>query len=235
VHVGSDILDRGRISAAELSALLESFLQVDPADNAEFDPHLVVNGPAARLIVRTNHGKLYAYDARDPISPAQEVTPNGLLYRLNQHADSRAPEAPPDFVVPTRPPPHHGIAFAMLVVGLALNGYILYSVFYVESVDRKVEVKLLADTGEAQGKQDALAGTWVTGRGTGDRVIEVLANGNIRFYEIGAKGPINDGSDTYQVGRHDGALCLSTVENGVVDVAGETLVYYRDVYQRRRP
>jgi hypothetical protein len=30
-------------------------------------------------------------------------------------------------------------------------------------------------------------------------------------------------------------ICLSTSENGVVDVAGDNLVYYKDVYMRRRP
>jgi hypothetical protein len=66
-------------------------------------------------------------------------------------------------------------------------------------------------------------------------VIEVDAAGRLRFYEIGAKGPINDSKDSYRIGRHDGLLCLTTVESGVVDLVGDTLVYYKDVYQRRRP
>jgi hypothetical protein len=66
-------------------------------------------------------------------------------------------------------------------------------------------------------------------------VIEVDGSDQVRFYEIGAKGPINDTRDTYRIGRHDGLLCLTTAESGVVDLVGDTLVYYRDVYQRRRP
>jgi hypothetical protein len=42
----------------------------------------------------------------------------------------------------------------MLVVGLALNGYILYSVFYVESVNKKPEVKLLTDADELKTQGD---------------------------------------------------------------------------------
>ena len=68
-----------------------------------------------------------------------------------------------------------------------------------------------------------------------DSVIEITAGGQVRFYEIGAKGPINDTKDTYRIGRHDGVLCLSTVDSGVVDVVGDTIVYYKDIYQRRRP
>jgi hypothetical protein len=124
----------------------------------------------------------------------------------------------------------------MLLVGLALNGYILYSVFYVESVNKKPEVKLLSDAEEVRTREAALAGSYSTGTKTGDRVIEVTATGQVRFYELGAKGPINDSSDTYQLGRHDGQLCLAlTNDTGVIDLAGDTLVYYRDVYLKRHP
>ncbi len=75
----------------------------------------------------------------------------------------------------------------------------------------------------------------MTGNRTGDRVIVIDAAGQVRFYEVGAKGPINDTRDTYRVGRHDGLLCLSTADSGVVDLVGDTIVYYKDVYQRRRP
>jgi hypothetical protein len=36
------------------------------------------------------------------------------------------------------------------------------------------------------------------------------------------------------IGRHDGLLCMTTSESGVIDLVGDTLVYYRDVYQRRK-
>jgi len=108
-------------------------------------------------------------------------------------------------------------------------------VFYVESVNKKVEVKLLTDADEVKAKETAVAGSYATGSKVGDRVIEVDAAGRVRFYEIGAKGPINDSRDSYRIGRHDGLLCLTTVESGVVDLVGDTLVYYKDVYQRRRP
>jgi hypothetical protein len=67
-------------------------------------------------------------------------------------------------------------------------------------------------------------------------VIEVMPSGQVRFFEIGAKGPINDSTDTYSIGRHDGQLCLALAnETGVIDLVGDTLVYYKDVYQKRRP
>ncbi len=225
--------DRGELSAEELTLLLNGFVEIDAADNEEYDPHIVAAGRGAKLIIRTSRGRLQVYDVRDHAAPAVEMTPAGILQRLDR-VESAAP-FPGDAEQPLPTAPHRGIAFAMLALGLVLNGYILYSVFYVESVNKKVEVKLLTDADEIKAKEATLAGTYATGAKTGDRVIEVDAQGGVRFYEIGAKGPINDSKDTFSIGRHDGLLCMTTTESGVVDLVGDTLVYYRDVYQRRRP
>jgi len=157
-----------------------------------------------------------------------------IIERLDFAGETTFPLAP-EAEQPAPTAPHRGIAFAMLLVGLVLNGYILYSVFYVESVNKKPDVKLVTDANEVKARQATLAGVYATGNRTGDRVIEVDAGGNVRFYEIGAKGPINDSKDTYRIGRHDGLLCLSTDESGVVDLVGDTLVYYKDIYTKRRP
>ncbi|HZZ19076.1 MAG TPA: hypothetical protein VFE25_06900 [Opitutaceae bacterium] len=226
-------MDRGELSAAELTVLLDAFVDIDPADNEEHDPNIVVVGRGAKLIIRTSRGRLQVYDVRDHAAPALEMSVSAILQRLDKTVETTSPFAVEE-PMPAPSAPHRGIAFAMLIVGLCLNGYILYSVFYVESVNKKVEVKLLSDATEMKIKEQALSGVYATGSRTGDRVIEVDAYGQIRFYEIGAKGPINDSKDTYRVGRHDGTMCLTTDDSGVVDLVGETLVYYRDVYQRRK-
>jgi hypothetical protein len=227
-------LDRGEMNAAELTVLLDAFVDIDPSDNEEHDPHIVVVGRGAKLIVRTSRGRLQVYDVRDHAAPAVEMTAAGIIQRLDKTMETSSPFAVEEpLPVPTAP--HHGIAFAMLIVGLALNGYILYSVFYVESVNKKVEVKLITDATEIKTKEATLAGIYGTGNKTGDRVIEVDSYNQVRFYEIGSKGPINDSKDSYSIGRHDGILCLTTEESGVIDLIGDTLVYYRDVYQKRKP
>jgi hypothetical protein len=66
-------------------------------------------------------------------------------------------------------------------------------------------------------------------------VIEVDAAGQVRFYEIGAKGPINDSRTLPDRAPRRPALHDHDRESGVVDLVGDTLVYYKDVYQRRRP
>jgi len=234
VRAAGEDMVRGDLSASELKLLLDAFVQIDPVDNEEYDPQIVVAGRGAKLVIRTSRGRLQVYDARDHSAPAVEMPVAGILERLDKLAESRSP-IPEEQAQPPPTAPHRGIAFAMLIVGLALNGYILYSVFYVESVNKKTEVKLVTDADEVRTRESALAGTYVTGTRTGDRVIEADAVGHVRFYEIGAKGPINDFKDDYRIGRHDGQLCLTTTDSGVVDLVGDTLVYYKDVYQRRRP
>jgi hypothetical protein len=229
----NEAMDRGELSAEELTQLLEAFLEIDPVGNEEFDPHIGASGRGAKLIIRTSRGRLQVYDVRDHAAPAVEMTASGILERLDRVETSPPGAADADQPAPTAP--HRGIAIAMLALGLVLNGYILYSVFYVESVNKKVEVKLLTDADEIKSKESALAGTYATGSKTGDRVIEVDPAGGVRFYEIGSKGPINDSKDTYRIGRHEGLLCMTTPDSGVVDMVGDTLVYYRDVYQRRKP
>jgi hypothetical protein len=231
-RAANEDFDRGEISAADLIILLDSFVEVDPADNEEFDPHVVAMGRGAKLIIRTSRGRLQVYDVRDHAAPAVEMTAVGIIERLDSVDPSLPPPGEPEQPAPTAP--HRGIAFAMLALGLILNGYILYSVFYVESVNKKIDVKLLTDADEIKSKETALAGAYATGTKTGDRVIEVDPVGGVRFYEMGSKGPINDSKDNYRIGRHDGLLCMTTDDSGVIDMVGDTLVYYRDVYQRRK-
>jgi hypothetical protein len=227
VNPGTENLDRGELSAAELTVLLDAFAEIDPVGNEEHDPHIVISGRSAKLIIRTSRGRLQVYDVRDHAAPGIEMTVPRIIERLDLTGETNSPFAPEADDQPAPTAPHRGIAFAMLLVGLALNGYILYSVFYVESVNKKPEVKLITDADELKARQTSVVGVYATGAKTGDRVIEVLPSGQVRFYEIGLKGPINESKDTYSLGRHDGVVCLSTADNGVVDLSGDNLVYYK--------
>jgi hypothetical protein len=233
VNAANESVDRGDMSASELTVLLDAFCEVDPVDNEEYDPNIVAAGRGAKLIIRTSRGRLQVYDIRDHSAPGVEMSVARILERLDRMPETHSPFSV-DADQPPPTAPHRGIAFAMLIVGLALNGYILYSVFYVESVNKKPDITLITDADEVKTRETAIAGVYATGTHTGDRVIEVGATGQVHFFEIGAKGPINDSRDTYRFGRHDGLLCLSTAESGVVDLVNDTLVYYKDIYQRAK-
>src|SRR5580698_10603899 len=82
-RAGTEDTDRGDLSAEDLVALLEAFTEVDPADNEEHDPHILAAGRGAKLIVRTSRGRLQVYDVRDHAAPAVEMTPPGIIQRLD--------------------------------------------------------------------------------------------------------------------------------------------------------
>ena len=69
--------------------------------------------------------------------------------------------------LPAPAAPHRGIAIAMLVVGVALNGYTLFSVFYTESVNKKPGVTLITSKTEHDRRLHAVVGTYPDGHGTG--------------------------------------------------------------------
>ena len=115
IRAGSENLDRGDMSAAEFTTLLDAFCEIDAVENEDFDPSIVAAGRGAKLIIRTSRGRLQVYDIRDHSAPAVETTVAGLLERLDRIPETRSPfgDLEPEQPVPTAP--HRGIAFAMLV------------------------------------------------------------------------------------------------------------------------
>jgi len=231
--------DLGAIAAAELVSLLERFRELDAARNLSSDPYLVITGRSGKFHVRTGRGKLFLYNARDTVEPYAELTPSEILAQLERDTVTVAPfflGSDALLSAPTRvkPAPHRAIAATILVAGVALNGYTLYSAFYTERVDARPAVVLVTDEAEAAARRREIAGTYATGSRPGDRVIVVREDGRVEFSEVGATGGINANADHYKLGRHGAKFRLSTQDSGVVDVLNlETLVYYHDTYRRK--
>ena len=139
---------------------------------------------------------------------------------------------------PPTPPPraaHRGIAVAILVAGLALNGHTVYSVFNVDNVNARPEVALITDATELRMRQHDVIGTFATGAQPGDRVIVVSPGGRVAFSELGLRDGGSANSDTYRIGRRAGKLCLTTTDSGIIDARNiDTLVYNRDTYRRTK-
>jgi hypothetical protein len=144
-----------------------------------------------------------------------------------------APTVDEIIALPAAKSPHRLIALAILAAGLALNGYTLYSVFYIDSVNAQPSLMLLTQPAEITSTRQALAGSFSTGRNPGDRGIVVNPDGSVRFMEFGPKGNRYETSDTYRLGRKEKTLCLATADNGVIEVMNPTsLRYYGDIYRR---
>jgi len=231
-------VELGVLTPAEFTALLARFAHLDSVQNHEADPHLLVTAAAGRFQIRTGQGRLLVYNARDTTEPYSELTAAEIVAQLDRPLttppfkfSASAPAAP----AAPQAAPHSAIAFAILVAGLALNAYTLYSVFYTESVHTPPAVILLTEPAELAARSREVVGHYATGTQPGDRVITVTADGKVSFFELGARDGFTNGTDTYRLGRHDKKLCLLTTENGVIDIQNpDTLVYYRDTYRRTR-
>jgi hypothetical protein len=224
----------GDVDLNQFTALLEWFQTLDSIQILEADPHIIAESRNGKYLIRTGHGKLFLYDARDSAQPYAELTAGEIARQLSAGPDS----APEDEALAASAPnrtPHRGIAVAMLIAGLGLNGYTLYSVFYIDDVNQKPAITVITDQTELAARQSAIVGRYATGNEPGDRFIAVGADGRVRFGEIVTTGHRPESSDSYRIGRYDEKLCLTTPESGVIDITGiNTLVYYRDIYRRTK-
>lgn len=227
-------IDVGGLTGDEFIALLERFRRLDPVQNNDADPHLLVTTSAGRFRIRTGQGKLFLDNARNTADAYAELSPEEIVRHLGRPT---APETPAEIGQPDTkaPTPNRAIAAAILIAGLALNGYTLYSVFYTETVDEKPAVTLLIDPAEITAHKNDVIGSFATGSQPGDRVITIDAGGKIKFAEIGARAGYNDNADTFRLGRIGKNYCLTTVDSGIVEVVNiDTLLYYRDTYKRTK-
>lgn len=225
----------GPLSAAEFTALLGRFQQLEARQNHDADPHILVTASAGRFLIRTGQGKLLLYNARDTTEPYSELSASEIAVQLDRPLTAPLPTATESVATAPKPAPHYAIAFAILVAGLGLNGYTLYSVFYMESVNIAPAVVLLTDPAELAARGRDAVGSYATGGLPGDRVISVTADGKIRFFELGGKDDMTHNTDTFKLGRHNKKFCLLTADSGVVQIVNpDTLLYYRDTYRRTK-
>lgn len=229
-------IDVGELTPEEFAALLDRFRRLDPVQNQEADPHLLVTARAGKFRIRTGRGKLFLENAGGMTQPYSELTAEEIIRYLDRSSSTAAPFAEDKITsAKSSAAPNRGIAAAILVAGLALNGYTLYSVFYTESVNEKPAITLVTDRAELVAHQNDVIGTFATGDQPGDRTITVDESGKIKFAEIGARTGYNDNTDTFRLGRIGKNYCLNTVDSGVVEVVNlDTLLYYRDTYKRTK-
>jgi hypothetical protein len=210
------IRELGLVDENALLVLLGNFIRTG---SLESGARIVITTSLGKFNVQADQGRLFLYDARDTSVPYVELPPAGIIRQLTAPRS----DAPRDELIalPAPKSPHRIIALAILAAGLALNGYTLYSVFYIDSVNTQPSLILLTEPAEIASTRQDLSGSFSTGRKPGDRGIVINPDGSVRFMEIGREG------------RDDKTLFLTTVDNGVVEIMNRTtLRYYGDIYHR---
>lgn len=228
----------GGISAGELLELLERFRALDPVQNAEAEPQVAIVSPAGKHFVRTEHGKLFLYEARDSSIPYRELTAAGILEVLAapvQPGGASTPAVPESAPPPRSPARRRALAFALLAGCVLLNAYTFLIATRHPAVNGRPLVQLITDASELNAQRLATTGRYATGNTPGDRRIEIRADGRVQLARVTASGARILGEDTYRIGRSgSGAVCLVTPRHGVIEIRNiDTIVYYNDVYRRQ--
>jgi hypothetical protein len=236
------VVERGEMDAAALSALLETFMAGDAAQNHEHDPQVIVRTPAAKFLIRTSGRQLHLYNARDVSQPAAVLTLPALLEAIASPGLSAgpAPEEPETFMpVPVRGKNRGALTALLLLLGVGLNAWGIYQ--FLDRTEETPPPPYTAITDEAKVGllRRQLAGSYATGAEPGDRVIVLTPAGEVKFQLLvaaagNAPAVAEQSADTCLIGRRrDGLHCLVTTTSGQVDLRADgSLSYYGDTYRR---
>jgi hypothetical protein len=228
-------VSRGEMDAAGIIALLEKFSSIDAMEMLDLDPQVIAAGRDSKLIIRTNRKKLFVYNAQNMNEAAIEMTPAEIVQKLENIKSAPAREESEQAAPAAAPPPSSPtVGYALLVFALLINVYTVYSMFSKPAqIDDKSDVVYASDANEIAQRQQAVAGTYATGRTAGNRILIVGEDGSLQYSEIGAPGNPPPWTGTYRVGSRNQNLCLSVDGASVIDVIDpNTLIYYRDTFHR---
>jgi hypothetical protein len=240
----------GLVAPEAFTALLETFRQLDPIENNEAEPEILVEHRGARHLVRTAASRLTLHNARHLEDPALALSAAEILAELDGSASAArraatlaytATLAPfpvaveePAYVPPPRPKekPSWAIATVAAVMGLAVV-FQLVSAHEAATASTQAPAWLTAADG-LEAEQATLAGVYLTGPKPGDHGIAIDAAGALKIFQLNAAIAPSLVNDTYRLGRVGGKLVLATAQPGglIVVQDRDTLGYCGELFRR---
>lgn len=249
-------LGLGRSSLGELPrerviALLDAFRSLDPVENFDAEPEIVLETRSAKFLVRMVRHRLYLYNPRRIDEPALELSAEQITAEVDGSAAARrtlapfhsrivpasAADRPAVPLPPPRPPENlltsrQRLAFAAALV--VLCGYVAYPSFLSKPPDPAAAFTPLADSERARALKEQFAGVFVTGNDPGDRGIALSADGTIRLFELNDDSEPSLVQSTFRVGQIAGAVALRGREIGgpILPQGRTALAYAGEIYRR---
>lgn len=220
--------DLGQVDPAELLGMLETFRLIDPVENHDANPSVIITTDTSHFIVRTVRGNLQLFDPSLP--ETVELDPVDLVERLT--------ETPFRETMPrTDPPRSTRLILNPLIValGLGASGYFVHRALRAEPIEPAPAVALVADEQQITALRNASADEYRTGGQPGDRLLRLSVEGEVEFYQQTPQGLRSDGVDRFSPARDGRQLRFVTNRCGVIEVVNiDTLIYYGDTYHRTR-
>ena len=230
--------DLGELDAEQLIFVLRTFSGIDPMQNNEGDPSLTISHGNQKLGIRTLQGRLYVTLMNNRGGGSFEASEEDILAMLQREAQQPEEEQTIETAatpVPKKKRNSQIIALGMLVSGLALNGYTVYSALYVKDVRREPPVTLITSGEEIRRLRDFMAGNYFTGHEQGDRCIIIYSDGTVVLQEIGRKGVVRkENIFTYVPGKRDNLSVFKLKPRGQIEILDrDTLRFFGDLYRRQ--
>lgn len=229
--------EMGDLSLEDLTNVLLVLNQIDPVQNNEGEPFLTVSCGLEKITVRTMGGRLFIFNTRTPEAGSVEASIEEIIRQLDPANHHHHPEADTEGLdEPKRKrfTSNQIITIGMLVVGLALNGYTVYSALYIDDVRKEPSVNLTQDQAEAQRTREVMSGSYFTGHDQGDRSIIIYADGSLLLQELGRKSAVRKETIlSYSPGKRGTLSVLKLKPRGQIEILNrDTLRLYGDTYRR---
>ena len=240
-------IERRDVGTQELVGLLRNFCEVDPVENTTADAEIRVQVRRDSYLLRTEQKKLILYDTHRRDLPAQIFSVEEVMAELDGTAaatrtqfirEARTEVEPVGSVplvraqtpieVPSKPR-----LIALVAVAVILLAVILFLAAPLGNDTRPVGF-IRVEPAERAGLEAKLTGVYLTGNEPGQHGIVVTGPGELKLYELEAREAPRVVYASYQLGRMDGKLSLSTDQpGGVIEVTAEgNLAYCGEAYQR---
>lgn len=224
---------RTGVGLDEVAELLERFARIDPLENHEADPRLVLRGPEARLSVRMQAGRLLICDLHTSTRAWSEAAIHEIL-ALAQRRGKRLTE-PAEPALPPMPGRTRWPVFMLLALGIGLNVYVIVRVL---SFRPEPDFVPLGDGQPTEEIVQRIDGSFVTNTPASDVAYQRLVFSRPNFvtlqrYSEGA--PRLKVTDLYLVGTYNGKPRLVTGQNGFIDAPDwSNLEFLGESYQRTK-
>lgn len=236
----------GELHSDEVLGLLQRFSALDPIENVEAEPEIVLEVRRSKHIVRTGQGRLFFCDPRNVLEQTLVLTPAEIIAEMDGSAaalrtrvpftDGAAPTE--DVILPDLPKPASALRPAHRVtLGAAaffLAGYLLYPALTTETGAPAPTFEAIDDPAQAAAHRAQVAGVYLTGPGPGHYGIALAADGTLKLFQFNAEGPPGLIQDTFHVGQVDGTFAVQGNQQteAMRMTTANTLTYYGNTYRR---
>lgn len=237
-------VERELADAGALRGLLETFLGVDPVENATADPEIRIRVRQESYAVRLGQKRLILQDAHQRDLPAQILGLAEVMAELDGSAGraraqlqrereaAAAPPAAPPMPVGTRDA-IHGPRLLALVGLVLLQAVSLGWLWWPEREDGAREVVRVPAV-EAEALLSLHAGVYLTGDRPGEHGIALTTGGELTLFELQAVNAPRVVRVEARLVRRDGALAFATDQPGraITVQDRDTLVFGGELYRR---